>query len=180
MLNIRTSRKSARARKAVPRLTKVRIGYPEISGVRTHPAYRGKGLAASLIWQLARNHRRDGLVSWLHVGEANRNAIELYLRMGFKAVRKVILNRITRKDEASNETSDPLGRNRSPTKNSHLLAQQIQQLKLKRPPSKTSSKNSPRLGGAERFFIRPAVGRRIDISCSQQMPKSYLALFVNT
>ena len=32
-------------------------GYPEISGVCTHPAHRGKGLAASLICQLARNHR---------------------------------------------------------------------------------------------------------------------------
>ncbi len=27
-------------------------GYPEISGVCTHPAHRGRGLAASLIWQL--------------------------------------------------------------------------------------------------------------------------------
>jgi GNAT superfamily N-acetyltransferase len=27
-------------------------GYPEISGVCTHPAHRGKGLAAALIWQL--------------------------------------------------------------------------------------------------------------------------------
>jgi len=73
-------------------------GYAEISGVCTHPAHRGKGLAASLIWQLARTHRRDGLVSWLHVGGENHRAIELYLRMGFRAVRKVMLNRISRKD----------------------------------------------------------------------------------
>jgi ribosomal protein S18 acetylase RimI-like enzyme len=73
-------------------------GYPEISGVCTHPAHRGNGLAASLIWHLARNHRRDGLVSWLHVGGENHRAIELYLRMGFRAVRKVILNRIYRND----------------------------------------------------------------------------------
>ncbi len=39
-------------------------GYPEISGVCTHPAHRGKGYAASLIWQLVRNHRRDGKVCW--------------------------------------------------------------------------------------------------------------------
>src|SRR5258708_2416407 len=71
--------------------------YPEISGVCTHPAHRGKGLAASLIWQLVRNHRRDGRVSWLHVGNENHRAIELYLRMGFKEVRKVTLNRISRK-----------------------------------------------------------------------------------
>jgi len=73
-------------------------GYAEISGVCTHPAHRGKGLAASLIWQLVRDHRRDGLVSWLHVGSENRRAIDLYLRMGFKEVREVTLNRISRRD----------------------------------------------------------------------------------
>jgi ribosomal protein S18 acetylase RimI-like enzyme len=70
-------------------------GYPEISGVCTHPAHRGKRLAASLIWQLVRDHRRDGLVSWLEVGNENHRAIELYFRMGFKEVRKVTLHRIS-------------------------------------------------------------------------------------
>jgi predicted GNAT family acetyltransferase len=73
-------------------------GYPEISGICTHPAHRGKGHAASLIWQLARDHRRDGLVSWLHVSAENHHAIELYLRMGFIVVRKVKLHRMSRKD----------------------------------------------------------------------------------
>jgi predicted GNAT family acetyltransferase len=73
-------------------------GYSEISGVCTHPAHRGKGLAANIIWQVVRDHRRDGIVSWLHVGSANRRAIELYGRMGFKMVRKVTLNRISRED----------------------------------------------------------------------------------
>jgi predicted GNAT family acetyltransferase len=72
-------------------------GYPEISGVCVDPAHRGKGAAAAIIWQIVRNHRRDGLVSWLQVGVANDRAIELYLRMGFKVVRKVVLNRISRK-----------------------------------------------------------------------------------
>ena len=72
-------------------------GYPEISGVCTHPSHRGKGLAASLIGQLAREHRRNGLVSWLHVGVENRHAIELYLRIGFRQVRQVVVNRICRK-----------------------------------------------------------------------------------
>jgi len=72
-------------------------GYSELSALCTHPAHRGKGLAASLIWQLVRDHRRDGLVSWLHVGNENHRAIELYIRMGFKEVRKVTLNRISRK-----------------------------------------------------------------------------------
>jgi GNAT superfamily N-acetyltransferase len=73
-------------------------GYPEISGVCTQPAHRGKGYASSVIWQLARNHRRDGVVSWLHVVATNHHAINLYFRMGFTVVRKVTFHRISRKD----------------------------------------------------------------------------------
>ena len=73
-------------------------GYPELSGVCTHPAHRGKGYAASLLWHLVRNHRREGLVSWLHVNAANHRAIELYRRMGFTVARKVTLHRISCKD----------------------------------------------------------------------------------
>jgi GNAT superfamily N-acetyltransferase len=43
-------------------------GYSEISALCTHPSFRGQGFAVSLSWHLVRNHRRDGLVSWLHVG----------------------------------------------------------------------------------------------------------------
>jgi ribosomal protein S18 acetylase RimI-like enzyme len=73
-------------------------GYPEISGVCTHPAHRGKGYAASLIWRVVQDHRREGLVSWLHVSAENHHAIELYRRMGFKKVRTVKLHRISRRD----------------------------------------------------------------------------------
>src|ERR1700730_8600827 len=73
-------------------------GYPEISGVCTHPAYRGKGYAANLIWHLVRNHRREDLVSWLHVSAENHHAIELYLRLGFTVARKVKLHRLCRND----------------------------------------------------------------------------------
>jgi predicted GNAT family acetyltransferase len=73
-------------------------GYSEISGLCSHPDHRGKGLAARLIWELVRNHRRDGLVSWLHVGSQNRRAIDLYLRLGFKHVREVTLHPLSRKD----------------------------------------------------------------------------------
>ena len=46
-------------------------GYSEISALCTHPSFRGQGFAVRLIWHLVRNHRRDGLVSWLHVGCAD-------------------------------------------------------------------------------------------------------------
>jgi len=73
-------------------------GYSEISGVCTHPAHRGRGLAGRLMWQLVRNHRRDGLVSWLHVTASNRRAIDLYHHMGFQTARTVMLHRVLRKD----------------------------------------------------------------------------------
>ncbi len=71
-------------------------GYPEISGVCTHPEHRGKGLAASLIAKLARDHRRDGVLSWLHVNVVNRRAQEIYRRIGFRTVRTVRVHRIRR------------------------------------------------------------------------------------
>jgi len=72
--------------------------YPEVSGVCTHPDHRGKGYAAALMWQVVSDHRRDGLVSWLHVSSENRHAIELYLRMGFVEARRLVYHRISRRD----------------------------------------------------------------------------------
>jgi ribosomal protein S18 acetylase RimI-like enzyme len=71
-------------------------GHPEMSAICTHPAYRGHGLATDIIRHLARNHRRAGLISWLHVGAPNRRAIDLYTSLGFERVRTLMLHRITR------------------------------------------------------------------------------------
>jgi predicted GNAT family acetyltransferase len=71
-------------------------GLTEISGVCTHPSFRGRGLAAAIIWQVAREHRKEGVASCLHVASANRRAAELYLRMGFEEIRKVTLHRVSR------------------------------------------------------------------------------------
>lgn len=70
-------------------------GFTEISTVCTHPDFRGRGLAAAIIWQVVREHRKEGVVSWLHVASNNR-AQELYLRMGFEEVRRVTLHRVSR------------------------------------------------------------------------------------
>ena len=71
-------------------------GHPELSGICTHPAHRGKGLASAVIGHLLRHHRRDGLRSWLQVGVANTRAIDLYTSLGFKRVRTLMLHRIVR------------------------------------------------------------------------------------
>jgi ribosomal protein S18 acetylase RimI-like enzyme len=69
-----------------------------MSGICTHPAHRGQGLARQLILHLATLHRRQGLVSWLQVSSANTNAIALYRDIGFETARSVMLLRISRAD----------------------------------------------------------------------------------
>jgi ribosomal protein S18 acetylase RimI-like enzyme len=71
-------------------------GFSELSGICTHPEFRGRGLAAGLIGHLARRHRRDGLTSWLHVGAPNTRAIGLYRGLGFKTEGNLVLRRIRR------------------------------------------------------------------------------------
>jgi GNAT superfamily N-acetyltransferase len=69
-------------------------GYAEISGLCTHPAHRGQGYAAALIWQVVRKQRATGDVSWMHVGAANQRAVDLYLRMGFQIAQQVTIQRV--------------------------------------------------------------------------------------
>jgi ribosomal protein S18 acetylase RimI-like enzyme len=75
-------------------------GYSEMSGICTHPDHRGKGLAANILWRLARDHQQEGVVSWLHVSASNAHAIALYLRLGFAEVRRIVLYRVSRPDQA--------------------------------------------------------------------------------
>jgi predicted GNAT family acetyltransferase len=73
-------------------------GFTELSAVCTHPSFRGQGHAANIMWQLVRNHRNNGIASWLHVGCPNAHAIQIYLHMGFEIIRKLTLHRISRRD----------------------------------------------------------------------------------
>ncbi|HWG19460.1 MAG TPA: GNAT family N-acetyltransferase [Terracidiphilus sp.] len=72
--------------------------YVEISGVCTHPEHRGHGYAAALITRLLLDHRRDGWLSCLHTGAANKNAIRLYERIGFAVNRDVNFHRVLRSE----------------------------------------------------------------------------------
>jgi len=70
--------------------------FHEISGLCTHPDFRGRGYAAVLMMQLMRDHRMAGLQSYLHVSANNANAIALYERMGFDHRGEFQLRLITR------------------------------------------------------------------------------------
>ncbi len=70
--------------------------YHEISGLCTHPDFRGRGYAAVLMMRLMRDHKEAGLQSYLHVSANNANAIALYERMGFDYRGEFQLRLITR------------------------------------------------------------------------------------
>jgi ribosomal protein S18 acetylase RimI-like enzyme len=59
-------------------------GFCEISGVCTHPDYRGKGLAGGLVAMLAERGLRRNETPLLRVFRNNTDAMRLYRRMGFE------------------------------------------------------------------------------------------------
>jgi hypothetical protein len=59
-------------------------GYVEISGVCTHPAHQGTGLAARLVRDLVARIRAEGAVPILHAAADNVGAIRLYEALGFE------------------------------------------------------------------------------------------------
>lgn len=58
-------------------------GYTEISGVATHPAWQGRGLARQLMLRLIRQQLQAAERPFLHVMRHNDVAHQMYLRMGF-------------------------------------------------------------------------------------------------
>ncbi|HEY2683562.1 MAG TPA: GNAT family N-acetyltransferase [Steroidobacteraceae bacterium] len=59
-------------------------GYTEVSGVCTHPDFRGRGLARMLSAAVAEGIERRGDVPFLHAWTSNRAAIDLYESLGFE------------------------------------------------------------------------------------------------
>jgi GNAT superfamily N-acetyltransferase len=59
-------------------------GFTEISGVCTHPAYQGRGMARKLMAKLVHRQMARNEVPFLHVMRSNEAAHQLYLRMGFE------------------------------------------------------------------------------------------------
>ncbi len=71
-------------------------GYTELSGVCTHPKFRGRGLARRLSAAVAADIQARGDQIFLHAWKANHPAITLYETLGFKVrteVNVVVLKR---------------------------------------------------------------------------------------
>jgi ribosomal protein S18 acetylase RimI-like enzyme len=66
-------------------------GFTEISAVCVDPAYRGQGLAASMIFALVAPILDRSETPFLHAFSSNRPAIALYQRLGFGLRRQVHL-----------------------------------------------------------------------------------------
>jgi predicted GNAT family acetyltransferase len=59
-------------------------GYTEVSGVCTHPDFRGRGLARRLSAAVSAHIEARGEQPFLHAWKSNRAAISLYEGLGFK------------------------------------------------------------------------------------------------
>jgi predicted GNAT family acetyltransferase len=64
-------------------------GFTEISGICTHPDFRGLGLASSLSLHVAATIRARGDTPFLHAYADNHGAIALYRKLGFEVWREV-------------------------------------------------------------------------------------------
>jgi predicted GNAT family acetyltransferase len=63
--------------------------YREVSGVCTHPDFRGRGLAGALMPLVAARMVSRGETPFLHTYSDNHGAIALYERLGFRLRRQV-------------------------------------------------------------------------------------------
>lgn len=57
--------------------------FAEVSGVCTHPDFRGRGYAQALVTQVSRNIHADGRIPFLTSFEANVGAIRVYKQVGY-------------------------------------------------------------------------------------------------
>jgi len=73
------------------------LGHTEISAVCTHPDYRGRGYASSLVSVLIQKITERGETPFLHVRAENVGAIRVYEKLGFKT-RHVMNIAIVKKD----------------------------------------------------------------------------------
>lgn len=73
-------------------------GFTEVSGICTHPDFRGRGLASVLAVHVASNIRAQGDTPFLHAYADNHGAIALYRKLGFEIWREVNVAVVRRKN----------------------------------------------------------------------------------
>jgi predicted GNAT family acetyltransferase len=73
------------------------LGYTEISAVCTHPEYRGRGYASSLVSALIQKITKRDETPFLHVRNENVAAIRVYEKLGFKT-RRIINIAVVKRD----------------------------------------------------------------------------------
>jgi predicted GNAT family acetyltransferase len=71
-------------------------GFTEVSGVCTHPDFRGRGYGGALMRHVAQRILDRGETPFLHAYASNRGAIAMYERLGFTLRREVLMTRLTR------------------------------------------------------------------------------------
>jgi predicted GNAT family acetyltransferase len=71
-------------------------GFTEVSGVATHPDFRGRGFAAALTHRIAEQVLASGETPFLHAYATNAGAIALYRRLGFAIRREVFVTMLVR------------------------------------------------------------------------------------
>ena len=76
-------------------------GFTEVSGVCTHPDFRGYGCASSLMRIVAARILARGEVPFLHSYAENVGAIALYEKLGFKLRSAMTLTVLAKYDEAA-------------------------------------------------------------------------------
>jgi predicted GNAT family acetyltransferase len=75
-------------------------GYTEISAVCTHPDYRGRGYASSLVSILIQRITRRNEIPFLHVRMENVDAIRVYEKLGFQT-RRIINIAVVKNDHSA-------------------------------------------------------------------------------
>lgn len=75
-------------------------GYTEVSGVCTHPDFRGRGYAGGLMRIVAARILARGEVPFLHSYAENAGAIALYESLGFRLRSPMTLTVLTRPEES--------------------------------------------------------------------------------
>ena len=77
------------------------VGYTEVSGVCTHPDFRGRGYAGGLMQIVARRILARGETPFLHSYASNSGAIALYEALGFQLRRSIMLTVLVRAAQAA-------------------------------------------------------------------------------